>query len=123
MKNNNRRSIFSFIKTQFWLPGILVIGALFRLYNLTALALWHDEAFSAFYIRYPWGEMIHRIGLDVHPPLYYFVLRIWSYIFGHSLLSLRSLSVVFGVATIYMGYLFVKEAFKNEKLAIMAALF
>src|SRR3989338_4902362 len=67
---------------------ILIISALSLFYNNTALALWHDEAFSALYIRYPWGEMMHRIGLDVHPPLYYWVLRVWSYGAGDSLLSL-----------------------------------
>ncbi|MEJ0021220.1 MAG: glycosyltransferase family 39 protein [Candidatus Doudnabacteria bacterium] len=106
-----------------WLTPILILGALLRFYNNTAVALWHDEAFSALYIRYPFKEMMYRITLDVHPPLYYWVLRLWGYIFGSGLLSLRSLSILFGVLTVYAGYLFVKEAFKNEKLAILAALF
>jgi len=38
------------------------------------------------------------------------------------LASLRSLSILFGILTIYAGYLFVKEAFQNEKLAILASL-
>lgn len=107
----------------FWLFPILLLGAFFRYYHNTDVSLWHDEAFSALYIHYPWGEMMHRIALDVHPPLYYWTLRLWSYVFGSSLLSLRSLSILFGVLTIYAGYLFVKQAFKNEKLAILAAFF
>jgi 4-amino-4-deoxy-L-arabinose transferase-like glycosyltransferase len=51
------------------------------------------------------------------------VLRLWTYIFGHGILSLRSLSILFGLLTIYAGYLFVREAFQNEKLAILASLF
>src|SRR5688572_20559441 len=90
-----------------WLIPIFILGGLLRFYHNTAVALWHDEAFSALYLRYSWGEMMHRIGLDVHPPLYYWVLRIWSYVFGSSLLSLRSLSILFGILTIYAGYLFV----------------
>jgi 4-amino-4-deoxy-L-arabinose transferase-like glycosyltransferase len=105
-----------------WLGPILILGGLLRYYHNTAVALWHDEAFSALYIRYGWNEMMYRIGLDVHPPLYYWVLRLWSYVFGSGLLSLRTLSILFGVLTVYAGYLFVKEAFKNEKLAILAAL-
>jgi len=128
-------------KYSFWLAPILILGGLLRYYNNTAVALWHDEAFSALYIRYPFSEMMHRIALDVHPPLYYWVLRLWSYVFSSSLLSLRSLSILFGVLTILAGYLFVKEAFsasakatggsaeavakagKNEKLAMLAAFF
>ncbi len=109
--------------TTVWLVPILILGGLMRIYNNTAVALWHDEAFSALYIRYSWREMMYRIGLDVHPPLYYWILRLWSYVFGSSLISLRSLSILFGILTIYAGYLFVKEAFNNEKLAIVAALF
>ncbi len=100
---------------------ILIASALLRFYNNTALALWHDEAFSALYIRYPWGEMMHRIGLDVHPPLYYWILRIWSYGAGDSLLSLRLLSIIFGVLTVWAGYMFLKAAW-GKKIAIPGAL-
>lgn len=105
------------------LISTLIIGTLLRLYNNTAVALWHDEAFSALYIRdYGWGEMMHRIGLDVHPPLYYILLRLWHYVFGTNLVSLRSFSILFGVLTIWAGYLFVKELFGDKKTALFASL-
>jgi mannosyltransferase len=102
---------------------ILVGSAILRFYNNTAIALWHDEAFSALYIKYSWGEMLDRIVLDVHPPLYYYVLRLWSYIFGDSLMSLRGLSILFGVLTVWAGYIFIKKAFNNQNLALLAAFF
>lgn len=105
------------------LPLILLAGGLLRFYQNTAVALWHDEAFSALFMRYPWSEMMYRIGLDVHPPLYYIILRFWTYLAGQSLLSLRLLSIIFGVLTIWAGYLFIKTAFQNRLLAIVAALF
>ena len=119
--------------TQLYLLLILLIGAFTRFYNNTAVSLWHDEAFSALYIRYPWQEMIRRIILDVHPPLYYFLLRFWSYVFGQGLFSLRFFSILFGLLTIWAGYLFVKQIFseksgspasnkKAEYLALFAAL-
>ena len=107
----------------FKLVSILVLGALLRFYHNTAVALWHDEAFSALYIRdYGWAEMMHRIGLDVHPPLYYILLKFWSYIFGHSLISLRGLSIVLGVLTIWAGYLLARKITKSEKIALFASL-
>ncbi len=103
---------------------IFVLAAILRYYNNTAVALWHDEAFSVLYIsKYGWGEMMHRIVLDVHPPLYYIILRFWSYIFGDSLLSLRSFSILLGVLTVWAGYLFVKKAFNSRNLGLLAALF
>jgi 4-amino-4-deoxy-L-arabinose transferase-like glycosyltransferase len=100
----------------------LAVSAWLRFYNNTAIALWHDEAFSALYTRdYSFMEMMHRIGLDVHPPLYYLVLKIWSMIFGSSLLSLRGLSILLGVLTVWAGYLLVKYAFKSKKLGVLTA--
>src|SRR3989344_8023719 len=107
----------------FKLISILVLGALLRFYHNTSVALWHDEAFSVLYIRdYSWAEMMHRIGLDVHPPLYYILLKFWSYIFGHSLISLRGLSIVLGVLTIWAGYLLARKITKSEKIALFASL-
>lgn len=101
---------------------ILTFGAILRLYHNTDISLWHDEAFSALLIKYSWGEMFYRIGLDVHPPAYYIFLRLWHYIFGDSLWALRGFTVFFGVATIWAVWAFVKTAFKNEKAALWASL-
>lgn len=101
---------------------ILIAGTVLRFYHNLDVSLWHDEAFSALLIKYSWPEMMYRIGLDVHPPAYYTALRLWHYIFGDSLLSLRGMSIFFGTATIWAGWLFTKEAFKNEKAALWAAL-
>lgn len=110
-----------FIATNLTLLGIAIAGLLLRLWHLTSISLWHDEAFSVWLIRYPWGEMMHRIGLDVHPPMYYIFLRVWTYVFGQSVFSLRGLSVLFGVATIVITYYFVNYVFQNKKAALMAA--
>ena len=107
---------------KYWsISGILILAAALRLVNLTAISLWHDEAFSALLIRYSWSEMMYRIGLDVHPPMYYIFLRFWHYVFGDSLWSLRGMSVFFGVLTVWAVWLLVREAFKNEKYALWAA--
>lgn len=101
---------------------LVIIALIMRVHHLTDISLWHDEAFSALLIKYSWSEMIYRIGLDVHPPLYYIVLRIWSTFFGDSLLSLRAFSAFFGVLAVPVAYAFVKTAFKNSKAAFWSAL-
>ncbi len=116
------QNIKKFISSNLTLIGIGALGLLLRLWHLTSISLWHDEAFSALLIKYSWGEMMHRIGLDVHPPLYYIFLRFWSYVFGHSLFSLRGMSVLFGVGTIIAVYYLVNYAFGNRKAALLAAL-
>lgn len=108
---------------KYWpLVLITIAGLALRLYHNTGISLWHDEAFSALLIRYPWSEMMYRIGLDVHPPMYYIFLRFWHNIFGDSLWSLRGFSIFFSVALIPLAYAFVKRAFKNGRAALWAAL-
>jgi mannosyltransferase len=115
------QSILNFINKYWLLLIILLVGLGLRLFHLTKISLWHDEAFSALLIKYSWGEMFYRIGLDVHPPLYYMALRLWHYVFGHSLFSLRAMSVLFGVATILIAYIFVKRFFGGTRAALIAA--
>ena len=89
---------------------------------ITAIAMWHDEAFSGLLIRYPWHEMMERIILDVHPPLYYILLRLWSYVFGQGLLSLRGFSLAFALLAVWACYKFVHAAFGSRNVAVLAAL-
>jgi uncharacterized membrane protein len=111
------------MKPKYWpLIVILIAGTLLRFYHNLDISLWHDEAFSALLIKYPFSEMMYRIGLDVHPPAYYLFLRAWHYILGDSLLSLRGFSILFGTASIWAVWLLAKEAFKNEKAALWAAI-
>ena len=106
----------------FHLLIILIIATVLRLYNLTAISLWHDEAFSALLVKYNLSEMMYRIALDVHPPFYYLVLRCWDLFFGNSLFSIRMFSVLFGILIVLGVYLLVKEIFKNNRLALFACL-
>ncbi len=115
------QKIQRYVSNNLPLLGIALAGLLLRLWHLTSISLWHDEAFSALLIKYSWGEMMYRIGLDVHPPMYYIFLRIWSYVFGHSLFSLRGMSVLFGVAAIIATYYFVNYIFHDKKAALIAA--
>ena len=109
------------MKKYFWLILILIIGTALRFYHNLDISLWHDEAFSALMIRYSWPEMFRRLALDVHPPMYYIFLKFWHGVFGDSLLSLRGLSILFGVLTIWATWLLVKYTFKSEKMALWAA--
>ena len=100
---------------------ILFIAVYLNLFSLNAIGLWHDEAFSMLLTRYDFKEMLHRIGLDVHPPFYYIVLMPWNFLFGNSLFSLRAFSAFAAILMILGVYLLVKEIFQNKKLALLSA--
>jgi mannosyltransferase len=102
------------IKKYWALILVIFVGLLLRFYHNLDVSLWHDEAFSALLIKYPWQEMMYRISLDVHPPMYYIFLRFWNYAFGDSLLALRGFSIFFSTACIWAAWAFVKEAFSKQ---------
>jgi len=76
----------------------LAVAAAWRLTVLTSRPLWFDEAFTWQLTRYDWGEVWERTRQDFNPPLYYFLLKLWTAALGDSLISLRLLSEAwFGV--------------------------
>lgn len=103
--NGNKKNIFIIII----LILILTAGTLSRFINLNAVSLWHDEAFSVLLSRMSFQEMTYRTGLDVHPPLYYWILKIWSWIFGQSLFAFRAMSVFFSLLSLVFVYLLLRQ--------------
>src|SRR5205807_74941 len=101
---------------------ILIAAGLLRLYKITAFSLWFDESVSVGLSGYPWPQLFAHIAQDTTPPLYFVVLKLWRLILGDSLLALRSLSLVFEIAAVWFGYLFVREAFRETRLALLTAL-
>ena len=45
-------------------------------------SLWGDEAWTAIIMKYDFKEMIREIGQDVHPPLYFVLLKLIVTLFG-----------------------------------------
>ena len=90
--------------------------------TLAGASIWFDEAFSRYIIRFNFADIWHYTSLDVHPPLYYFALKVWSIFFGTSDFAIRSMSVFFGVLTLISLYFLVKRLSSNKKMALAAVL-
>ncbi|POG55517.1 glycosyltransferase [Haloferax marisrubri] len=101
--------------------GVVVGVALaVRLYNITAWSLFNDELYSIGRASAPIAELLF-VTHDTHPPLHYLLLHYWMDFFGQSQLSVRSLSVVFSVATVVAVYLLGVELY-NDRTGLAAAL-
>ncbi|MCX7397703.1 MAG: glycosyltransferase family 39 protein [Planctomycetales bacterium] len=70
-----------------------------------------DESFCQRMVEFSWGEMVDRISLDTHPPLFYFILKTWGYIFGGSVFAGRCLTAIFGTLSVAGMYAFVRAAY------------
>ena len=104
------------------LLGIILIGALLRVYDLGVQSLWTDEAFSVWISNMSLSQIVQTAGaIDQHPPLYYFILHYWITLFGTSEVAVRLPSVLFGVLAIPVIYVLGRRLFKEE-VGLLAAL-
>lgn len=94
---------------------IVTFGACGRVYGLGDLSLWFDECFCWKMTTYPLSEQWERAAGDNHPPLFYFFLKVWTMLVGHSPAGVRLLSVLSGVATI-TGTFFLVRKIENDVL-------
>jgi len=137
--------------TNYWLIGILVLATVLRLYQLDVHGIFFDEkstmvvsqgivldgsnqkdVFEKGKLVFTNQEFWHEKRLpdyyeamtrsDIgNSPFYYFLLHQWLNVFGISDFSARSLSVLFGVLTVLLLFIFAKHFFKSSLLALSAA--
>ena len=112
------------LKKSDWLfiSAALLIFAIISLWTITKSSIWFDEAFGAYLIHFNFIDIARYTATDVHPPLFYWLLKIWSMFFGNSELALRSMSVFFGGIAIIFGYLLANKLF-NKRAARISLLF
>ncbi|MCL2037405.1 glycosyltransferase family 39 protein [Candidatus Saccharibacteria bacterium] len=89
----------------------VVIYAGFNIWQSGRWSIWFDESFSAFMIRHNFAEIWHYTSLDVNSPLYYFLLKLWSMLFGHDVAMLRSFSILCGLGVIIVGFFLSRKLF------------
>ncbi len=65
-----------------FLGGGLVAFASLALLNIARRSIWFDEAYGAYLMRYDFSEIARFTANDVHPPLYYWLLKVWQDLFG-----------------------------------------
>lgn len=63
-----------------------------------------DEAYTIQMItKYSFGEMIQVTAQDIHPPLYYLLVRLFSIVLGTSVFALKMVSVFFTGCVMLLG--------------------
>jgi len=76
-----------------------------------------DEIWSLRAISLPLPEMVTRLTGDIHPPLYYFVLRAWSALAGQSETGTRALSLLLH----FLAAMAVSTLFTDRRKALLVA--
>jgi uncharacterized membrane protein len=95
---------------------LILLGALaLRLFRLGQDSLWYDETVSTFLAGSSLPELIRHTAGDIHPPLYYILLRGWMLTMGYGSgradpagigleFAAAFLSTAFGVALVALVY-------------------
>lgn len=104
------------------LGGGLAVFAAISIGNISRWSVWFDEAYGLYLIRFGFADVAKYTAADVHPPLYYWTLKVWQMVFGNSELALRSLSLVMIMIAIVFVYLLVRRAFGLRAGALVMAL-
>lgn len=124
MENKNR----SYPKKLF-LSAILVIAIFFRLWGLQTQEVMTDEGNYAMRA-IGWNDFMHsgslttpwnwfsdkdvlplwtKLSFNDHPPLHFFSIWLSTHIFGVSLWTVRLPSVIFGILSVFLIYMILKE--------------
>lgn len=104
------------------LTTVFMLGAALLTYHLGHWSFWFDESFTSTLIKYDFSEIAGRTANDVHPPLFYYLLKVWSGLFGATDAALRSFSAIlmmFATFSLYKLY----RRISNYATATLAMLF
>ena len=100
---------------------IVLLGFGLRLLRLDFQPLWWDEGYSVWFAAHSLGEMVRLTAADIHPPLYYGLLHLWTLAFGPNPLSLRLFSIFAAMPAIPLAYLLGRDM-RDRTTGYLAAL-
>jgi glycosyltransferase involved in cell wall biosynthesis len=103
------------------LAGIILLGIALRLAFIDKHAFWFDEAFSFFVAKKPLTLLLNTSLIGTNPPFYFLLLKLWS-IISVKVVFLRSLSLIFGLFTLLIGYQVFKRL-TNSRIALLTTSF
>jgi uncharacterized membrane protein len=101
---------------------IVLIGMALRVYGISALDLWGDEAFSWMQANRSFANLLVATTQDNYPPLHNIILYFTMALFGDSEIALRAPSVLIGALTIWVVYLVGKKMWDRRAGLIAAVL-
>lgn len=110
---------------------LVAAGVGFRLWRAASVPLWLDEAYSAYAADHGFAFLWSVVPrYETHPPFYYSLVRLWSFLTGDSLGARRALGVIAGIVAMpvtalaadRLGRLVDWDAPRRRRLAGFAAM-
>jgi mannosyltransferase len=79
-----------------------------------------DESQSLWVVHHSWEFMTSLVARDVHMPLYFALLKLWTTVLGNSLVFARLFSLLWALLAIPVAYM-LGQAMGSRRLAVIAA--
>ena len=93
---------------------IFAIATVFYLFKIGFSDLWSDEIYTKSMLGGSFSDFFAKFKNDLHPPLYYIGLRLFTGLFGLNAISLRLFSVIGVLSTILLGYFAGQRVFGKQ---------
>jgi mannosyltransferase len=104
------------------LIALLMLAFALRVYRLDAQSLWYDEAVTAHVVGQGIPELTRWTADDIQPPLYYYLVAVWTGAAGRGEWALRTPSACFGVLTVALLWALARRLFRSDTAGLVAAL-
>ncbi len=77
--------------------ALLLLTLGLRVYRLDLQDVWWDEARNIDVAARAWTQIATAGELDIHPPVYFYLLHAWMALAGQTAFAIRLLSTAFGI--------------------------
>jgi hypothetical protein len=105
------------------LIGLTMLAAAIRFWRIGHQGFWFDEGNTALLVHFSPGTMLRQLArTESTPPLYYCLAWVWSRVFGHGEVPLRSLSALAGTVTVPVAYVAGVKLISRRAAFLAAAL-
>ncbi|MFZ1397748.1 MAG: glycosyltransferase family 39 protein, partial [Candidatus Promineifilaceae bacterium] len=111
-------TIFSRRRWLILLLLILLPAFWLRLFLLDGQSLWWDEGISLHLATASFAEIVANRAANIHPPLYFFLLKIWAALTGTTPFAARYFSVLASFLQVALVYALLREWFGRQTAVI-----
>lgn len=121
MININKKTIDNIINSRY-LHGLIIFGAAV-LYGILCFGetIWLDEAITANFVRLSVKDLVQRTAADVHPPLYYLIVKGTVSVFGDHIYVMKLASMIPFLAMLFLSYKKIRLLFGERTSFLFSA--
>ena len=101
---------------------LFLVCFLVFMWNNSYSSVWFDEIFTLAIIKLSFSDIITVTANDVHPPLYYFMVKIYCFIFGDTIPVIRFFSLIPILIIVVLSTSILRKIFDNKITVIFILL-